>query len=144
MKGMVVKMKKALILKLAPIYILTAALFSAICVGVASVLILGGVKADVLIWFVPLMMVFCVAWAVFCTVIIRKIRRQFSDSFDQVLSAFVKEDTDALMSINGGDPLPEQLARWVAEQSGLFDEARRNNIAIASEVEVSSLSLIHI
>lgn len=131
-------MKKALILKLAPIYILTAALFSAICVGVASVLILGGVKADVLIWFVPLMMVFCVAWAVFCTVIIRKIRRQFSDSFDQVLSAFVKEDTDALMSINGGDSLPEQLARWVAEQSGLFDEARRNNIAIASEVEVSS------
>ena len=137
-KGMIVKMKKALILKLAPIYVLTAALFSAVCVAVSAALIFGGLKTDVLIWFVPLMMVICVAWAIICTVIVRKIRKQFSDSFEQVLSAFVKEDTDALMSVNGGDPLPEQLSRWVEEQSRLFDEARRNNVAIAAEMEVSS------
>lgn len=137
MKGMIIQMKKALILRLAPIYILTAALFSAVCAGVSAVLISGGVKTDVLIWFVPLMMALCVAWSVSCTVIVRKIRKQFSDSFDQILSSFVKEDAEALMSINGGDPLPEQLARWVKEQSELFDEARRNNVAIASEVELS-------
>lgn len=130
-------MKKALILKLTPIYIMTAVLFSVVCASVSIAVLAGGVKVGVLVWFIPLMMVICTAWAIFSTITVRKIRKQFSDSFDQVLSAFAKEDIDALRAINGGDPLPEQLSRWVAEQSKLSDEARRNTLAISAEVEVS-------
>lgn len=117
---------------------MTAVLFSVVCASVSIAVLAGGVSAGVLMWFIPLMMALCAAWAILSTVVVRKIRKQFSDSFDQVLSAFAKEDTEALKSINGGDPLPEQLSRWVAEQSRLSDEARRNTLAVAAEVEVSS------
>ena len=136
-KGMKL-MKKALILKLTPLYIMTAALFSVVCASVAAAVLVGGVDAGVLVWFIPLIMVICAAWAILSTVFVRKIRKQYLDSFDQILSAFAKDDAEALRSINGGDPLPEQLSRWVAEQSKLSEEARRNTLAISAEVEVSS------
>lgn len=117
---------------------MTAALFSVVCASVSIAVLAGGVNLGVLVWFIPLMMIICTAWAIFSTVIVRKIRKQFSDSFDQVLSAFAKEDVEALRAINGGDPLPEQLSRWVAEQSRLSDEARKNTLAVSAEVEVSS------
>lgn len=116
---------------------MTAVLFSVVCASVSIAVLAGGVSASVLLWFIPLMMAVCAAWSILSTVFVRKIRKQYSDSFDQVLSAFAKEDAEALKSINGGDPLPEQLARWVAEQSILSEEARRNTLAISAEVEVS-------
>ncbi|MBD5104597.1 MAG: sensor domain-containing diguanylate cyclase [Ruminococcaceae bacterium] len=131
-------MKRALKLKLVPIYILTAVLFSLVCACTAAALILSGADTGVLLWFVPLMLVLCTAWAIISTIIVRKIRERFSESFDHVLSAFAKEDVEALKSINGGDPLPEQLSRWILEQSELSDKARRNTAAISAEVETSS------
>lgn len=131
-------MKRALKLKLVPIYIITAVLFSLVCACTAAALILSGADTGILLWFVPVMLLLCTAWVVTSTIIVRRIRERFSESFDHVLSAFAKEDVEALKSINGGDPLPEQLSRWVLEQSELSDKARRNTAAISAEVETSS------
>ena len=131
-------MKKALKLKLVPIYIFTAVLFSLVCACTAAALLVSGADTSVLLWFVPLMLLLCITWTVLSTITFRKIRERFSDSFDSVLSAFPKEDVEALKSINGGDPLPEQLSRWISEQSELSGMARRNTALISAEVEVSN------
>lgn len=131
-------MRRALKLKLIPIYIFTAVLFSAVCACTAAAIVISGADKKVLLWFVPLMLLICAAWSVLAIAAARKIRKDFSDSFDSVLSAFTKDDTDALKSINGGDPLPEQLSRWVIEQSELSAKARMDISAISAEVEVSN------
>ncbi|MCM1055425.1 MAG: sensor domain-containing diguanylate cyclase [Bacteroides sp.] len=129
-------MKKALRLKLVPIYILTAVLFSLVCACTAIAIIVSGADTGALLWFVPLMAAICAAWIVLSTAAVSRIRKRFSDSFDSVLSVFSQEDVEALKSLNGGDPLPEQLSRWISEQSEISGKARHNIAVVSADVKV--------
>lgn len=129
-------MKKALNLRLAPIYILTAVLFSLICGGTALILILNGVDRGFLVWYIPVVAFLLLLWSVFCGVFISKIQQKFDAAFDKVLTAFSPEDVKGVKSLNGGDPTPEQLSRWVCEQRELTKRSKEQSFAISAEVSV--------
>lgn len=109
-------MKKPLNLRLIPIYIMIVALFALVSAGVAVALMIDGVNSDVLIWLIPVLAVICAAFAIAATAYFTRMKKHFDDAFESVLSAYSDEKTDALKEL-GGEPTPEQLARWVCEQA---------------------------
>lgn len=110
-------MKKPLNLRLVPIYIMIVALFALVSAGVAVALAVDGVNSDVLFWLVPALAVVCAAFAMAATAYFTRMKKHFDDAFESVLSAFSVEKTEALRELGGGEPSPEQLARWVCEQA---------------------------
>lgn len=109
-------MKKPLNLRLVPIYIMIVALFALVSAGVAVALMIDGINGNVLIWLIPVLAVICAAFAIAATAYFSRMKKHFDDAFDSVLSAYSDEKTDALKEL-GGEPTPEQLARWVREQA---------------------------
>lgn len=130
-------MKKALNIRLAPVYILTAVLFSLICAGTAVILILKGVEKSFLLWYIPVTALLFIAWAVFCIGFITKTQKRFDGTIDKILSAFSEEDAQAVRLLNSGSPEPEQISRWICEQSELTKRSKENASAVTADISVS-------
>lgn len=132
------KKKKALNLSLVPIYILIVVLYGLNCGSAVLALIVMGKDFSILYWSIPAITIVFVLFAIGCTVFFKKLKARFDKSFDIVLSAYSGEKTEALKSINDGNPTPEQLSQWVAEQSKITkDSTWRVSVAMAA-VEKSS------
>lgn len=130
-------MKRAFNIRLAPVYILTAVLFSLICAGTAVILTLNGVDRSFLLWYIPVTALLLIVWAVFCIGFITKTQKRFDGVIDKILSAFSEEDAEAVRLLNGGSPEPEQLSRWICEQSELTKRSRENTTAVTADISVS-------
>lgn len=131
-------MKKPLNLRLVPVYIMIVALFALVSAGVAAALIADGVESGVLFWLIPVLAVICMVFAIAFTSYFLKMKKRFDDAFDSVLSVYSDEKTDALKELNGGEPRPEQLARWVCEQAERNKKIARNAIISSAVNDLSA------
>ncbi|MCM1299026.1 MAG: sensor domain-containing diguanylate cyclase [Firmicutes bacterium] len=127
------KKGKALNLSLVPIYILIVVLYVISCASAVLAVIIREQDYDILYWLIPSVTAVFVLFAIGSTLFFRRLKSRFDGSFDIVLSAFSSEKTEALRSLNDGDPTPEQLSHWVSEQSRLTADARwRTSVAVAA------------
>lgn len=131
-------MKKGVNLRFVPIYILTFALFLFVGAGTSAVLIAADADLNILCWFIPVLAVFCIAFALGTYFFFSRIKKSYDSSFNQILTAFSSDKTEALMSVNNGEPTPEQLSRWVIEQTRASDNAAALMSVISAQQELSS------
>lgn len=137
-------MKKGLNLRLVPIYILTIALFLVIGSGTVIALMVSKVGLNVLCWYIPFVAVVCIAFAVCILFFFRRIKNSYDASFNEILTAFSSDKTDALMTLNNGEPTPEQISRWVCEQTESSNRASDLMALISAQHELSDEIFWHI
>lgn len=131
-------MKKPFNLRLVPVYILIVAFFSLAGAGTTVAIIAGGADVTVLAWFIPVLALLCIGFAVASTTFFMLMKKRYDNAFDQILSAFSHEQTEALKSLNGGEPSPEQLSRWVCEQAERTKKAGEDVLIKKAVNELSS------
>lgn len=132
------KKKKALNLSLVPIYILIAVLYILNCASAVLAAIIRKADYSILYWSIPAITIVFVLFAIGSTIFFRKLKARFDNSFDIVLSSYSSEKTEALKTLNDGDPTPEQLSQWVEEQSQITRDARWLISVAMAAVENSS------
>lgn len=132
------KKKKALSISLVPVYILIVVLYGLNCGSAVLALIVMKKDFSILYWSIPAITIVFLLFAIGCTLFFKKLKSRYDKAFDVIFSAYSTEKTEALKSINDGSPTPEQLSRWVAEQSKINkDSTWRISVATAA-VEKSS------
>lgn len=110
-------MKNRRKMRLIPLYILIFALFALTTAGTAVLLTVCKVDLTALCWFVPVLGIFFALFALGATRFFHSTKKQYDASLNQILTAFSPDKAEALMSVNDGDPTPEQITRWVCEQT---------------------------
>lgn len=137
-------MKKRANLRLVPIYILTIALFLTIGSSTVIALIVSKVDLKVLYWYIPFVAVICIAFAIWILYYLRRLKNRYDKVFDEILTAFPSEKTDALMTLNDGEPTPEQISRWICEQTESSDKASYLMALISAQNDLSNEIFWHI
>ncbi len=110
-------MKNKHSMRLIPLYILTFALFSLTAAGLFIILSVNNVDLTMLCWLIPILAVFFILFDVAVSHLFSRIKKHYDDSLNQILTAFSPDKAEALMLINDGEPTPEQITRWVCEQT---------------------------
>lgn len=131
-------MRKSFTLRFVPIYILTFILFLAVGGGTVAVLIAADADLSLLCWYIPVLAVFCIAFALGVYFSFGKIKKSYDNSFNQILSVFSADKTEALMSVNDGEPTPEQISRWVSEQTEATLKASYLMTIVTAQQELSN------
>ncbi len=130
--------KKALNLSLIPLYILIAVLYVLNCASAILAAIIKDVDLSILTWSIPAITVVFISFAIGSTLVFKRMKKRFDDSFDIVLSAYPSDKTEALKSLNDENPTPEQLSRWVSEQAEISKKAGFRMTIAKTAVENSS------
>lgn len=110
-------MKNRCKMRLIPLYILIFALYVLTAAGTAVLLTVCKVDLTALCWFVPALGIFFALFALGATRFFHSTKKQYDASLNQILTAFSPDKAEALMSVNNGEPTPEQITRWVCEQT---------------------------
>ncbi len=130
--------KKALNLSLVPIYILIVILYVLNCASAILAAMIKDVDYSILTWSIPAITVVFLSFAIGSTLVFKRMKKRFDDSFDIVLSAYPSDKTEALKGLNDGNPTPEQLSRWVSEQAEILKQAGFRISIAKTAVENSS------
>lgn len=131
-------MKKSFNFRLVPIYILIVLLFAVIGAGTAVVLALCGAKLSAILLYIFVLALVCVGFAIAILYFFGKIKKNYDNSFEKILSAFSTDKTEALLGINDGNPDPEQISKWVCEQTETSRKANSYLSIMSAEKELAN------
>ncbi|MDE7280362.1 MAG: sensor domain-containing diguanylate cyclase [Ruminiclostridium sp.] len=116
-------MKNTHHMRLIPLYILTFALFSLTATVLFIILAVNNIDLIILCWLTPLLAILFILFDLAVAHLFKRAKKHYDDSLDQILTAFSPDKAEALMQINDGEPTPEQITRWVCEQTEASSKA---------------------
>lgn len=88
--------------------------------------------------FLPIGVMLCVAEVILGIIILKKAKKRYDDAFDKILTAFSPDDVKGLRMLSDGEPSPEQISQWIAEQTAVSYKFKERSSVSSVFVEQSA------